>query len=67
MPSRALPEGWLLVLLIAFRYSMTEPNAESGFERMQSIACHNVDPTAFHDALAACLRDGLIRDPVRLP
>ena len=56
-----------LVLLTAFRHSITEPNVEAGFERISAIAGGKLDPDLFHDALAACLRDGLIREPVRLP
>ena len=56
-----------LLLLIAFRHSITEPNVEAGFERLNAIAAGKLESHAFHDALAACLRDGLIREPVRLP
>jgi negative regulator of sigma E activity len=56
-----------LLLLIAFRHSIIEPNVEAGFERISAIAGEKLESNAFHDALAACLRDGLIREPVRLP
>jgi hypothetical protein len=56
-----------LLLLIAFRHSITEPNVEAGFERISVIAGGKLDSNLFHDALTACLRDGLIREPVRLP
>src|SRR4051812_19688575 len=55
-----------VLLLIAFRHSITEPNVEAGFERIQAIAGDKLDAGAFHHALASCLRDGLIRDPVQL-
>jgi hypothetical protein len=56
-----------VLLLIAFRHPITEPNVEAGFERIQAIAGDKLDPGASHDALASCLRDGLIREPIRLP
>ena len=56
-----------LLLLIAFRHSITEPNVEAGFARISAIAGGKLDANVFHDALAGCLRDGLIREPVRLP
>jgi hypothetical protein len=55
------------LLLIAFRHSITEPNIEAAFGRIQEIAEGKLDPAACHDALASCLREGLIREPVRLP
>ena len=55
------------LLLIAFRHSIIEPNVEAAFERIQEIADRKLDSSAFHDALACCLRDGLIGEPVRLP
>ncbi len=56
-----------VLLLIGFRHSITEPNVEAGFERVQAIMGGKLDANAFHDALASSLRDGLIREPVRLP
>ena len=56
-----------VLLLIAFRHSIIEPNVESAFERIQALAGRPLDPAAFHDALASCQHDGLIREPVRLP
>lgn len=55
------------LLLIAFRHSITEPDVEAGFERVQAIFGKPLDDAAFRDALASCLRDGLLREPVRLP
>ena len=56
-----------ILLLIAFRHSITEPNVEAGFEQVQAIAGRKLDPSAFYGALVLCLSDGLIREPVRLP
>jgi hypothetical protein len=57
----------VLLLLVGFRHSITEPNVEAGFERVQAIAGMPLEPAAFHDTLASCLRDELIREPIRLP
>jgi hypothetical protein len=56
-----------ILLLIAFRHSIIEPNVEIAFERIQAIIGKSADAAAFHAALASCQRDGLIREPVRLP
>jgi hypothetical protein len=55
-----------LLLTTAFRNVISEPNIEAGFERFRSITCGG-DFDAFRDAVAACVREGLIREPVRLP
>jgi hypothetical protein len=56
-----------LLLTTAFRNVINEPNIEAGFQRFSALTDNGVDFAAFSDALAACLRDGLIREPVRLP
>jgi hypothetical protein len=56
-----------LLLLIAFRHSITEANVEAGFERVQAIFGKPLDYDAFRQALDPCLRDGQIKEPVRLP
>ena len=86
-----------LLLTIAFRHRINEPNIEMGFEtfvalirehrhgptRARHLVPHDNDSDnpfrpdhdyaadvtfdAFRAAVAACLRDGLIRDPIRLP
>ena len=55
------------LLAVAFRHSISEPNIESGFERVQALTNGALSYDAFRDALDACLRDRLIREPVRLP
>ncbi len=55
------------LLMVAFRHAISEPNVEAGFERVRVLADGTLDYDAFRDALDACLRDGLIREPVRLP
>jgi hypothetical protein len=56
-----------LLLLAGYRNAVTTDCAESAFGRIQDIVGHSLDPVSFHDAVAVCLRDGLIREPVRLP
>ena len=55
------------LLLMAFGHAINEPNIEAGFERFSALAGGSAGYDAFCDAVASCLRDGLIRDPVRLP
>ncbi|MBO0710959.1 MAG: hypothetical protein J2P47_06740 [Acetobacteraceae bacterium] len=55
------------LLLIAFRHTIAEPDLEAGYARVRALAGGDLAYDAFRDALDACLRDGLIRDPVRLP
>jgi hypothetical protein len=56
-----------LLLTTAFRHRIHEPNIEAGFERFLVLAGQQVSYDAFLDAVASCLRDGLIREPIRLP
>ena|ERR1035438_8133565 len=56
-----------LLLITAFRHQINEPNIEAGFERFLALAGQSVSYVAFCEAVAGCLRDGLIREPIRLP
>ncbi len=56
-----------LLLTTAFRHVINEPNAEAGYERFAALTGGAIDADAFRDAIAACLRDRLIREPIRLP
>jgi hypothetical protein len=56
-----------LLLICALRHRINEPNIEAGFERFRAIAGDSVDYQAFCDAVATCVREGLVREPVRLP
>jgi hypothetical protein len=56
-----------LLLATAFHHRINEPNIEAGFERFQELVDEPVTYDAFRDAVAACLREGLIREPIRLP
>jgi hypothetical protein len=61
------PEVRALLLRAAFRNVINEPNIEAGFERFAALTGETIDFGTFGDAVAACLRDGLIREPIRLP
>jgi len=56
-----------LLLRAAFRHSINEPTIEAGYERFRAIAGATIDYQTFADAVAACLREGLVREPIRLP
>lgn len=55
------------LLLLAFRHRISEPSIEAGYERIRLLTAGALDYESFRGALDACLRDGLIREPVRLP
>lgn len=55
-----------LLLLLAFRHRIEEPDLDSGLRRVATIAGQDVDPNACHAALAGALADGYIRDPIQL-
>ncbi len=61
------PDARGLLLTTAFRGVINEPNIEAGFERFAALTGEAVDFGAFRDAVADCLRDGLIHEPIRLP
>jgi hypothetical protein len=56
-----------LLLTTALRHRIDEPNVEAGFRRFEIAAEQTVDYQAFCDAVAACLRERLIHEPIRLP
>ena len=55
------------LLAVAFRHVISEPNIEAGYERFGTLAAEPIDFDVFRDAVSACLREGLIREPIRLP
>jgi hypothetical protein len=55
-----------LLLLVAFRHQIEEPDLDSGLLRVATIAGQDVDPAALRAALAGALADGYISDPVQL-
>jgi hypothetical protein len=57
----------IALLATAFRHAIREPGIEAGFERFRVINGGVVDYNAFCDAVAECLREGLIHEPIRLP
>jgi hypothetical protein len=56
-----------LLLLTAFRHVINEPNVEAGYEHFQGLSGWRGPCDIFCDAIAGCLADGLIREPIRLP
>jgi hypothetical protein len=55
------------LLAVAFRHTISEPNVEAGYERFTGLADTPITYDAFRDAIDACLRKRLIREPIRLP
>jgi hypothetical protein len=57
----------VLLLRTAFRHRINQPNIEAGFEQFDALTDHAITYDVFCEVVAACLRDGLIREPIRLP
>ena len=55
------------LLTTAFRHAINEASIEAGFARFVALADHDISFDAFCEAVAKCQRDGLIREPIRLP
>jgi hypothetical protein len=55
------------VLITALRHAINEPSIEAGFQRFRTISGADLDFGSFADAVASCLREGLVKEPVRLP
>jgi hypothetical protein len=62
-----MKDSHVALLTVALHHVVSEPNIEAGYERVAAIAGCAIEYNAFCDAIAACLRDGLIREPIRLP
>jgi hypothetical protein len=56
-----------LLLITAFRHRIDEPNVDEAFAQFAALIGEPVAYQAFCDAVANNLRDGLIREPIRLP
>jgi hypothetical protein len=56
-----------LLLTTALRHRISEPNIEAGFQRFNAVAGQQVDYQAFCEAVADCVRQRLIHEPVCLP
>lgn len=54
------------LLAVAFRHSVEEAHADAGYARVRTLAGIALGRDEFEVALAACLRRGLLRDPVDL-
>jgi hypothetical protein len=54
------------LLRVALDHFISEPNIEAGFERFSALTTGAISFEAFGDAVAACLRDGVIHEPIRL-
>jgi hypothetical protein len=67
VPPDSPPAFVALVLQTAFRHAISEANPEAAYERFVELVGHTIGCAAFCDAVAACLRDHLIREPIRLP
>jgi hypothetical protein len=56
-----------LVLKVSFAHSVIEPNAESGFARIRALTGVRLDDAILSDAVADCVAEGYVDDPVWLP
>jgi hypothetical protein len=59
-------DGAALLLTTAFYHTINESNVEAGYERFANLTGREIGFDAFCDAVAGCVRDGLIREPIRL-
>jgi hypothetical protein len=50
----------------ALRHSIDEANVEAGFERFEAITGRVIGFQEFRDTVDACLRESLIKEPIRL-
>ena len=55
-----------LLLLVAFRHRIDEPDFDSGLSRLATIVGQDLDPNTLHTALAEALAGGYIHDPIQL-
>jgi hypothetical protein len=56
-----------ILLHVAFRHTVRADDAEQAFACVQALSGESLEPVLFHDAIAACLGAGQIREPIRLP
>jgi hypothetical protein len=56
-----------LLLTTAFHHQISEPNIEAGYVLFVALAGRDIGFDTFCATVAACERDGLIREPIRLP
>jgi hypothetical protein len=62
-----LPNPLDVLLLTGHRHTVTAATADEAFLTFQHHAPTPIDAPAFHQAVAAAVAAGLIREPVRLP
>jgi hypothetical protein len=55
------------LLTTALRHRISEPNIQAGFQRFNAVAGQAVDYQSFCEAVAECVRQHLVHEPVRLP
>ena len=55
-----------VILRAAWPGAVRAPTVEAGFDTVRTISGIDLDDGILADAVAGCLRDGLIHDPVRL-
>ena len=56
-----------IVLEVAFRHQIREPTIELAYERFSALTNAAISEAEFREAIASCLHERLIREPVRLP
>ena len=62
-----MTDAQVALLRVAFRHPIAEPNIEAGYARFHTLDADALDYPSFCDAIASSLREGLIREPIRLP
>jgi hypothetical protein len=62
-----MTDATTIVLTVAFRHTINEANIEAGYSQFVALAGFALHYDAFCDAIAACLSQGLISEPIRLP
>ena len=60
-------EAVALLLTVTFRHVINVHNIEAGYERFTELTSGAINEAAFGHAVAVCLRDRLIHEPIRLP
>jgi hypothetical protein len=55
-----------LILRTGLTATIDQPSAEAAYEHFRALAGGTLDAEAFHQTVAACVRQGLIREPLRL-
>jgi hypothetical protein len=63
----AVTDAQVALLRVAFLNAISEPNIEAGYACFHTLDADAIDYPTFCDAIASCLREGLIREPIRLP